>query len=74
MFLFINLASYVHNVIRTTLLIFVVKYDLVGTWWSVIFAFQLVLFTSVKPVPTVEKEVLLLYIQPDFDYNYPSGK
>lgn len=35
---------------------------------------QLVLFTSVKSVPTVEKEVMLLDIQTDFDYNSPSEK
>lgn len=39
-----------------------------------IYMFQLVLFTSVKSVPTVEKEVMLLDIQTDFDYNSPSEK
>jgi hypothetical protein len=36
--------------------------------------FQLVLFTSVKSVPTVEKEVTLVDIQTDFDYNRPAEK
>jgi len=36
--------------------------------------FQLVLFTSVKPVPTVQRDVMLVDVQPDFDYNYPSEK
>ncbi|PNF24787.1 Cleft lip and palate transmembrane protein 1-like protein [Cryptotermes secundus] len=36
--------------------------------------FQLVLFTSVKPVPTLNKEVVLVSVQPDFDYNHPSSK
>ncbi|GFG28363.1 hypothetical protein Cfor_01743 [Coptotermes formosanus] len=35
---------------------------------------QLVLFTSVKSVPTVEKEVMLVDIQTNFDYNSPSEK
>jgi len=39
-----------------------------------IYMFQLVLFTSVKSVPTVEKEVILLDVQTDFDYNSPSEK
>jgi hypothetical protein len=53
--------------------------QLADVWWKPlvthdIYVFQLVLFTSVKSVPTVEKEVTLLDIQTDFDYNYPSEK
>lgn len=36
--------------------------------------FQLVLFTSVKPVPRVQNDVTLVDVQPDFDYNSPSEK
>jgi hypothetical protein len=36
--------------------------------------FQLVLFTSVNPVPSLEEEVALVDVQPDFDYNHPSEK
>jgi hypothetical protein len=39
-----------------------------------IYMFQLVLFTSVKPVPTLRNEVTLIDVQPDFDYKHPSEK
>ncbi|XP_021939566.1 cleft lip and palate transmembrane protein 1-like protein isoform X2 [Zootermopsis nevadensis] len=35
---------------------------------------ELVLFTSVKPVPRVQNDVTLVDVQPDFDYNSPSEK